>query len=155
MEAAMARQKPRSCARLSQRILPEESCGEPPMTTHRPLTEENRALLVSGQLTTQLSIRQLGEHFKTTAAVIKRCQRQIRAGKSNVYLISPPHVRKKIPYRYCADIVSPHREAEESPFGMDPVVACENHLVDLKRWHKPWTSPPRHTMFEPRRMRAR
>jgi hypothetical protein len=109
------------------------------MTPSPPFTDDERALLVSDQFETQLSVRQLAEHFSSTPGIIKRCQRQIRAGKPDVYLISPPRIRQKIGYRYCAKIVSPHNEAQESPFGMrmHPVSACESHLEDLKRWHAP------------------
>lgn len=98
-----------------------------------PLTEQDRDLLVSGALT----IIQLAEQFECTKGAIKRVQRQIREGLPVVYIFSPRRVRKKVKYRYCSTIVAPPKEAEESPFGLDHVAACEWHLVDLRKWHEP------------------
>jgi hypothetical protein len=107
---------------------------------YQPLTPDERALLVSSDPLTQIAIRRLAEHFQMSRTVITRCQRQIRAGNPDVYLIQPPHVPKKPEYRYCARIPAGTPEAKESPLGLDPVSACDDHLVDLKRWQTPLSS---------------
>ena len=108
------------------------------MTTTIPLTDDERALLVSSPLTRT----ELAERFGCSVCTIKRVRQRIRAGERDVYLVQPPLLGRPKPERKHfrkSDGAAP-RELEEGPLGWNTAAACEDHLVDLKRWHEPLPS---------------
>lgn len=103
------------------------------MTLPVPLTKDERAFLVSNELT----IRQMAAQFQCTRSIIERVRRQIRNGVIDVYIFLPPPKPRKTFRKNDTAIVC---ELRECALGMDPVGACEKHLVDLNRWHAPLRS---------------
>ena len=116
-----------------------------------PLTDGERALLISSHVTRT----ELAKMFGCSVATVKRARQKIRAHERDVYLWQPPMaVRVRLPRYTRKTTPATPREVLEGPLGEFPDCACEGHLEDLKRWHKPLASRQRMSRFAPLRLQA-